>query len=506
VYHCTTRCNDYASGRWGVGNHNSDSWNYYDTGLALYRYYLRTGNSTDLTRFRTFTDTWWAWTLNQMGEALITARGTSLVSQFVRALDGHPERFLPIYNFIKNGCCVLLPDGNDNREPGYYMLWLAVGAKADPDSTRHSWYCTTLQSTVQTWVTLQRPEGYWSEKNSLYPYQTPGASPWRMFSVTQGLARAYDVLDDTTSAGCDNPALAQATLTSVKRAAEFLYNYGYAPQNRGVFYDVQYVNDGQDGLNNGLKAGTVSVLMGSAAVTGKGTAFTKTFTIGSYIGIMHSDGNAWTHRVVSIADDSHLTVAENWGSECFSGSAGLTCAMTDSVGEPYYQTDAAPTNCGSFATSCWSGQGNGPLYLNGDRNNNRDPIWIMGWLYKTTGIPIYKTWGDELFSASYGGPAGGPGSNYPGDPGPCGGPGCDGALTDYMEAIHGCGNDPRDPTIPCNPRTGYPGYYGNAQVFTAKRFAQGSGIGGADNYLAWRLAAPTGRVPDRGSTRRPTGH
>jgi hypothetical protein len=274
--------------------------------------------------------------------------------------------------------------------------------------------------------------------------------------------------------------LATAILSTLERAAEFTYNYAYDSGDRGVYYDLQYANDGQDGTNSGVMPGTVSVDLSSSTVTGKGTQFLQTFACNStdFIGIEDGIGNTWTYPVVSCSDDLHLTIAMPWGSQTMttdSVNQGIgSYAVTFGVNaQQYYETPPAFTDCRNSATRCWPSTG--------DRNNDRDLIWIQGWLYNVTHDTRYLNRGDELFSASYGGPAGGPGTT-----GACGGPACDGFETDYMAGIHACAIDP---TLPCNDQTNYPA--GNAFVYLSKRWAQGSGIGGADNYLAWRLLGTT---------------
>jgi hypothetical protein len=55
-----------------------------------------------LAAFRELTDTWWTWALDSGGLVLNPACGVSLVSQFVRALDGHQERLPLLYQEIAN--------------------------------------------------------------------------------------------------------------------------------------------------------------------------------------------------------------------------------------------------------------------------------------------------------------------------------------------------------------------------------------------------------------------
>jgi hypothetical protein len=488
VYHCGVNCalpssdGTYVCSNWGVCPMKTlagDSWNFYDSALAVFRMYLRTGQLKYLLSYRDIADTWWTWALDSGGTPLNPPRSMSLVSQFIRALDGHPERLPLLYSGLMysfQNQVLTEVTGDDTREPGYMLLFAAVGARADSDPTRHAGYCSVVASHAQLWLNTQLPEGYWSEKNGTYAYAVPGTSPWRMFAVLQGMARAYDVLIDTSSAGCNNTVLAGRVLTAIEAAANFTYNYGYDPGDRGTYYDLMYPNDGQDGTNNGLKSGTVSVGASGTLVTGSGTKFLSTFACNGsdYIGIEDSTGETWTYPVASCADNTHLTLSKPWGSQVLTTDTVTTGMGTHSLSTAvnnlfYYQTPAAFTTCRNSASHCWP--------ETGDRNNGRDLIWIQGWLYKTTHNSLYLTRGDELFSSSYGGPAGGPGAT-----GACGGPACDGYETDYMMAIHGC---KANPTLPCNDQESLTP--SNAFAALSKRWAQGSGIGGADNYLSWRL-------------------
>ena len=492
VYHlnCGQRGIDglTACDRWQYGNLNGNGWNFYDGAVALYRLYMRSSNPKYLTYFHQWSDFWWQWGLNEGGLVIYTPRGVSLLGAFARALDGHPERFAPIYTTLKNSYDSRLgtvPDGNDNRESGYSLLFMAAGAKADPDPARHTWYCNAAATLSGYWLATIQPEGYWSEKNNQFPYDVPGVSPWREFSVLQGLARTYDVMNDASPAGCNNPNLATSILATLQPAAQFLYSYGRSSANRGIYYDVEHKADGLTGFGN-QGPGNVSASLTSNQVTGTGTKFKTSFLAGtSYIGIYDSSTNStWTYLVSSISDDTHLTIAANYGTQCVTGALGMTCAKTDALSTNYYVTPPMPTNCASKASTCY-GNGTPGKLQNGDINNNRDAIWIFGWLYNTTGDATYVNEGDELFAATYGGPAEGPGSNFPDAPSACGGPLCNNAQeSDYSAGIHACA---ANPTLPCNAFSNYgTTYYGNAIVSTGKRWAQGSGIGGADNFLAWR--------------------
>src|SRR5262249_10877745 len=109
---------------WANGN-PSTVWNYYDVALALYRLYYRTGYTIYQSQARQFADIHWQWMLDH-GTNYPYPRAASMISQFVRALDGHPERLPGLFNEVQ----VLVGNwGNpspspaiDNRESGY-TLW-----------------------------------------------------------------------------------------------------------------------------------------------------------------------------------------------------------------------------------------------------------------------------------------------------------------------------------------------------------------------------------------------
>jgi len=103
----------------------------------------------------------------------------------------------------------------------------------------------------------------------------------------------------------------------------------------------------------------------------------------------------------------------------------------------------------------------------------------MGWLYNTTGITMYKDWGDECYSSTLGGPPSGPDSSsgIGAFAAGCAGPLCDGYITDVVAGARDCnaGN-----TAPCTP--------GSYVFFNlGKNFSEAFGAPGIDNHLAWRL-------------------
>src|SRR5262249_44483255 len=138
-----------------TGASGTNSWNYYDVGLALYRMYYRTGKTIYLTQARQFTDYWWQWGIDH-GYEIPVPRASGVVSQFLRAADGHPERFPGLYFMVNYWITQSLWDapgtaGVDTREAGYAHWGAALGARLDPDSSNHTQYCTWLTTIGADW-------------------------------------------------------------------------------------------------------------------------------------------------------------------------------------------------------------------------------------------------------------------------------------------------------------------------------------------------------------------
>jgi hypothetical protein len=515
VYACT-RCNTnildptYGTGIpvyntvfWGLEGQNTNfGWNFYDPALAVYRMYLRTSNSTYLTEFRTFVDTWWTWAITSGGlSAMGPPRWYSLASQFVRALDiggsVGTARLNAIYTMVQAGYTFNVSahlDGQDNREPGYFLMWTALGAKAD--ATNRAAYCSMLTTLTSEAIGLQQSNGSWYEKNGQYAYAMPGMSPWRVFALNQALARGYPVLADTSASGCNQPALAANVLTALQASAAYIYNSGYDSGGRDVFYDTNYPDDGEFYT---VVSGTCNPTDGSTAITCSGVNLQSTFNCNGtdYIGMMDPLGRTWTGKLASCSSQTAGTLSAAWdGTEqtAYCAYLGVTpCSGPMGVytagsytGVQTSRALPASTSCGSASTPFCLEFGNSQQAGFQDRSGNFDAIWIMGWLYNQTGATIWKTRGDDLFSAAYGGPATGPQIS----PGACGGPGCDGYQAGYTGPLTGCGSNSNVP--PCNPFNNQPG---NINAFPEtgtsgpKVLGQMSGIGGADNYLAWRLGS-----------------
>ncbi|MGH9452791.1 MAG: PKD domain-containing protein, partial [Terriglobia bacterium] len=250
-------------GLWDNGN-ALNWWNFYDDPVGFYRLWQRTGRTAFLTTARALADYNWAWLLDHGYNHNSPPRGSSLLGQFVRALDGHPERIPLLYSYINFYQTSFsfghpTPGTFDNREMGYSIWWLALGAKVDTDPAHHTWYCNAMANVLtETGGILadQYANGSWGENvysgNPGYPYPplttTPlvfGNSPWRQNLLIKGLEADYESLADTTAQGCNNTTVAAQVLTAIEAGVNFEYNYGRVSGNRGIFYDVNYPGDAQ---------------------------------------------------------------------------------------------------------------------------------------------------------------------------------------------------------------------------------------------------------------------
>lgn len=460
----------------------SVTWNYYDVCIGLYRLYYRTGITTYQTQARAYADITWQWTLDH-GYRFVSPRAASMISQYYRALDGHSERFPGLYNWMVT-IVRLWADPSaspaiDNREAGYALWDVALGAKTDPDTTRHAQYCSWLSQYTTTWNTVQSADGGWGEfeyaLNPSYvsapaaftaPFVYEGA-PWRIAINIKAMQAAYESLSDTSAQGCNNPTLAASTLATIKKAVTWQNAYGRDTRNRGIFYEL--ASQSNDQATVYPAAGTVSISVGSATLTGSGT----NWQTAGYCDGTHFIGLNAPRTVYKIASCSSNTAAT------LSVPFGLYGESSNVSGSAIATAPAASALCGgSLAAWCYNGSG--------DRNLTRTMCGDMGWVYGITLDAAYKAMTDECLSATLGGPTSGltTAANIGSFVLPCSGPACDGLVNDTVAAAANCDTQP----APCV----YGSYlYSNL----GKNFGEAFGAPGIDNALAWSALPPSGPAP-----------
>jgi hypothetical protein len=459
---------------WTNGN-PTQVWNYYDVSIALYRLYYRTSNTQYQSWARQFADIQWQWVLDH-GYNPVSPRAGALVSQFFRAGEGNTNRLPGLYNLISIWV-PLWATNADLRESGYTFWGEALGAKVDTDATRHAQYCSWQTTYAPHWTSTQNADGSWSENefglNTSYvsapksftpPFQYQGA-PWREAINIKSLEAAYESLSDTTSQGCNTPSLLTSIFAAINNAVTWQNNYGRDSSNRGDYYEVNSQSNDQASVSPAT--GTVSINLGSTSLLGVGTNWsTAGFCDGThFIGLF---APRTVYKIASCSDNTHATL---------SIAFGLYGEGSNVSGDQFGIAPAASGVCNSSATWCYTGTG--------DRNLTRTNCGGIGWLYAQTLNATYKSWGDECYSATLGGPTAGLNNlaNLGAITLPCSGPSCDGLVTDVVASAENC-NDTSPPNTP-------PCLFGVSFGNLGKNYGEAFGAPGIDNELAWRLLGST---------------
>ena len=456
----------------------SVAWNYYDNSIALDRLWIRTGNSTYHTQAQQYQDIQWQWVLDYGYRTEVCPRASGMLGQFFRALEGHSERLPGLYNWIN----IEVPRWAnpsaspqiDNREAAYELWAIALGAKVDPDPTRHAQYCSWLTTYVPIWNSVQAPDGSWPEeeywinrsfvsapKAFTAPFLYQGA-PWREAINVKAMQSAYESLNDTSSQGCNSPSLAASTLTVITKAVTWQNNYGRNTADRGIYYEVNSQSNDQASISPAT--GTVSIVLTSTSVSGVGTNWqTAGYCDGTHFIGISTPGKVY--KIASCSDNTHAVLTVPFG---LYGEASNVSASG------YGIAPAASAVCHSSATYCATGTG--------DRNLTRTVCGDIAWLYSVTLNATYKAWTDECLSSQFGGPTAGltPAATLGAVTLPCSGSACDGLVTDTWAGAANCG------VAPC---------VNGAFLYSnlGKNFGEAFGAPGIDNALAWRLSssAPT---------------
>jgi hypothetical protein len=452
---------------WTRVSQPSNSWNYYDNILGLYRLYYRTGQQKYLDQARTFCGLWWVYGLDY-GYANVVPRNAGVLGLIACAVDQHPEYWPGLVYYLTNN-----PYGNINpaspiptstfvlttdvRENAYLLRSTALTAMLHPDPGVRANFCTYVTNAVQNlWLPNQDALGYWPEDpfayNPVYPAKDIngrfGTSPWRTVGLASlALQRAYLAL--ASPSACNQPLLAGSVLNSLNSAADFIWNYGRSADG-GELYDVLYETLSETG-NAYYTDSTVTVTSGSTAVTGAGTQFLSRLAPcdgTSYIGI-YSNTQAYrkTYQVASCTDDTHITLA-------------VAYPNPSETATVWAKSLRAQTNCApSLASYCEPDGYSG-------RNLSADGVAVEGWLYAHTGDAKWLSRAQYFAGKLYGGPAGGPGTQ-----GPPAGPNADGGTNNFTDPLPPCGSPP------C-------GGYGPA-ASQGKAFGFNAGAGDAPNGFAY---------------------
>lgn len=521
-YRCNGDTAKYSIGMWGFASAGNNGWNAYGGVCSgLYRLWKTTGDSTYYTMAGQAATIYWQWHFNQGAATSVAGLQDDPLCYFMGAADGHPSRYDALYTAIKfnfDNPLYVLPNAlSDTRQQGFYLQYAAIGAFADPDAARHAWYCSAVTTLTGFWIDMYNAEGalgFWPEGNENFPYQIHGFSPWRQGNLLQGLWRSYDVLKDTTSAGCNQATLAATLLPILKTVSRNVYDYGYNTSTRITYYASQYeANGAKASGNGGGNPGTLTVTAGSKTVTGVGTSFTSRWHAGDFLGVYEPALNkVFVQKIATVSSDTSMTLQDNWGTECghyynsFGAPANTAtmfngCAGTLTGTANYYYIEpstAGPSNCHNLASYC-NDSGNLDDWL------TKELIYPLSRLYAETRAAADLTALDNVLAVMAGGPGDGPG----GVAAPSG-PAAYATPTGIETALPGCTFT--GGVTPCTTLGNYTGIvdsFDNAvstgcspptagcisfNVYGGGRnYGQSVGVTGADNAMYYRtlLPAPT---------------
>lgn len=403
-----------------AGNY-SNSWNYYGVCISIYRHYYTTADAAWLTKARSWADILWQWSSDH-GRVTLGQKDIDWTCQYMRALDGHPERMAPLYGAQQFALSQVMEDQTnynyltivDTRERGYMTAHLVIGAIADTtanggDDAHHSWFCARLAEQIPAWIAHQETTGLVDQPESQWTnFTVSGKSnaPWRSNIWIKAWQMAYDELVITSSAGCNNTTLAATLLPAIQKAVDWVYDWGISKISLGGNGGGHYiVGSPSSSLTNSPGTGTVTVNVGSTAIVGTGTNFTGQLGCNStkFIfftnGIPNTYGRSSVYSVTACADATHATITPSFGT--YTEPNNLS-------GSTFLAVVQSATSCASSAPYC---EPVGTVYSappKGDPEAVRDYPGQQGWMWLHSGDTKYKTRGDDLFAMTFRGPSDGP--------------------------------------------------------------------------------------------------
>lgn len=485
IYSAKAESGNFYWGRWSTylnSTFGTNAWNYYGGTLALARAFVRSGRSTYWDYFNTLASLHWQYGVDHFGvRAEPRSRDIAGLMLYAHTQGWNSSAWWnTLQEFVQDGVTRfgigVSDETGDKRESGYAIQHTAIGARFDPDSTRHATYCTSLATQAgrfrDSLVTLDANNAYWSEDpgyntSGFYAGKPPGNSSWRIDLAVKGLTQTYPVLADTNSTtGCNNASLASDVQEVLRKVLNWWKNYGTLhpeANHRGVFYEIHYQSQSNP-VGDNFAAGTVTVTNGSTAITGSSTTFltddSSTFGDGTHWIQVRSSTQAGTEtavqRVASCASNTACTLASAW-------------AFPSATSSLFTETRAASTSCGdSLADYCVRDSYS-------DYALTRLMPQPFGWMAVRTGDSSWLTTGDELFAAAFAGPGDGPGGSAAATA-PTGVTAW-GTITDWASLLPAC---------PATPHciaggTGLSAY--------GKNMNQGLGAPGGSSYLGYRNIA-----------------
>jgi hypothetical protein len=372
----------------------SNNWNYYDNVLAYYSLYYRTGLTKYRTWARALADRWWTMPdidggRDQWGSHTFHAfppRMKSVAGLMLRALDGRTEMWAGLNTWIDAWATSFATPATyigDVRESGYTVAFVALAARFNPDADKRETYITALENAIsEQWAPTQTVAGIW--QNPTYGYKS--ANDGSTLTATNGSANV------TLAGGTWQESWFWANLNVGPNA--FLicaHSFNGIGDCESTSYIATYVDSTHATLDR-VYEGTTSSTHGWQLnnLVGEGT---QPFTTG-----IAATGWYWAYQALAEASSASAPAARQFVLDI---ADWLTLkGYRPSTKGLFYGRDFP--NCGEPTPEgnqfCASEDAGNSRYLSSEVVN---AYTVAGLL---TGNTVYKTQGDILFGAMWGGP------------------------------------------------------------------------------------------------------
>jgi hypothetical protein len=360
-------------GDFGTWNNGGTNPNYYDNVLAHYALYWRSGNERYRDYARLLADYWFEnpyWDYGAgAGGGSITLNGAprlkALTGLMMRAIDGQPLFWSHLRGNLDYAQTVTPGSGqfDDLREWAYWLQYLSMGARFDPDPGKRASYLASVNALVARFSTNQE-DGTWPNEGGTFPGYTV-------------MNNSVQVIGTWLPQNCGYQPGANFTQWVRFQGENYGYRCTYVSPTR-VDLDVPYLG------TSGIKGVQVGNLVGRGS---------QPFVIGLAANIV-----AFAGQVGATGATSQLAAAMDWISSTgyyapyeglYYGRGFAGCETTNGGGPG---APASVPEClgndGAFANRIFAGEALG--------------AWARA--YPSTNSPAHLATGDSLYTVNFGFP------------------------------------------------------------------------------------------------------
>jgi hypothetical protein len=181
-----------------------DGVNYYDSVLAQYQNFHRTGIDTYLTYARTLADNWYQGldAGRSQDDSPLPPRMMSMAGLILRALDGRPEMWPMIRRAVKYNYNLWIGLRRDYpglyygvRDGGFSLYFTALMAKVDPEpASRQEFLQMAQDGAVNLYARLQKEDGSWRWEDSLW--KGNAEQPFHVGLLLEGMIATHKLTND----------------------------------------------------------------------------------------------------------------------------------------------------------------------------------------------------------------------------------------------------------------------------------------------------------------------